>query len=347
MTASSVGGRSWCRMNKIVEEFRTRPLVAEDLQRVIEIDSEYTSRRRDGFFRKRLDAALAEPHKFVYLGCDIDAVLQGFLLARLQEGEYGAGEPSASFDAIGVDPALVTQGLGRALLDALTGILQHKGIAAIHTQADWHNLPMLQFFAGTGFALAPRHILERAATPLHDEKFADDLVEEAGRLGDTNDYSEVTSDQPGAMARDLVACRSLRDGDLSALVKIDRKISGRNHANYYEQKMAEALGESGVRVSLVAEQDNHVVGFVMARVDFGEYDRIEPIAVLDSLAVDPDYAHHLVGTALLSQLLANLSALQIEVVRSETDAEHAAVFGFLKRNGFYRSQRLPFVRTVS
>jgi len=91
-------------MNKGVEKFLTRPLVADDLQRVVEIDSKYSGRRRDGFFRKRLDAALAEPHKFVYLGCEIDAVLQGFLLARLQEGEYGSEEPSASFDAIGVDP---------------------------------------------------------------------------------------------------------------------------------------------------------------------------------------------------------------------------------------------------
>ncbi len=334
-------------MNNAVSICKTRPLVADDLQRVIEIDSEYSTRRRDGFFRKRLEAALGEPHKFVYLGCVIDGVLQGFLLARLQEGEYGAEEPSASFDAIGVAPGLAAKGLGRSLLEALATILRHKGIATIHTQADWRNLHMLQFFAGTGFSLAPRHILERAATPLHDEQYADDLVEEAGKLGDANDYSDLSSDQPGAMARDLVACRSLRESDLQALVKIDRKISGKNHANYYAQKLTEALGESGVRVSLVAEQDDHVVGFVMARVDFGEFDRIEPVAVLDSLAVDPDYAHHLVGTALLSQLLTNLAALQIEVVRSETDAEHAAVFGFLKRNGFSRSQRLPFVRSVN
>jgi len=183
-----------------------------------------------------------------------------------------------------------------------------------------------------------RHILEPAATPLHDEQFSSELVEEAGKLGDANDYSDVCADQPGAMARDLIACRSLHESDLPAVVKIERKISGKSHANYYAQKVAEALGESGIRVSLVAEQDDHVVGFVMARVDFGEFDPIEPVAVLDSISVDPDYTHHLVATALLSQLLANLSTLQIEVVRSQTDAEHAAVFGLLKRNGFFRSQ---------
>lgn len=334
-------------MKRSMENFQARPLIAGDLERVIEIDCEYTGRRRDGFYRKRLEAALAEPRNFVYLGCESNAVLQGFLLARLQEGEYGTEEPSASLDAIGVDPGAATRGMGRSLLAALDAILQHKDICAIHTQADWRNLSMLRFFAGTGFSLAPRHILERAADYLDDSQFVDDLIEEAGRLGDANDYSDAESDHRGALARDIIPCRSMRDSDLAAIVKIDRKISDRKHQAYFEQKLAEALDESGLRVSLVAEQDDHVVGFVMARVDFGEFDRIEPAAVLDSIAVDPGYTHHLVGTALLSQLLANLSALQIEVIRSETDAAHFDVLKFLQRNGFAISQRLAFVREVN
>ncbi len=340
---------SSCRMNSVnrsMENFQARPLVAGDLQRVIEIDCEYTGRRRDGFYRKRLEAAVAEPRNFVYLGCESNAVLQGFLLARLQEGEYGTEQPSASLDAIGVDPEVAAKGVGRSLLEALDGILRHKGIRTIHTQADWRNLSILQFFAGTGFSLAPRHILEKDADYPDDSQLVDDLIEEAGRPGDANDYSDAEGDQRGALARDVIPCRSLHEADLAAILRIDRKISGREHQAYYEQKLAEALDESGLRVSLVAEQDDHVVGFVMARVDFGEFDRIEPAAVLDSIAVDPGYTHHLVGTALLSQLLANLSALQIEVIRSETDAAQFDVLRFLQRNGFAISQRLAFVREV-
>lgn len=324
----------------------TRPLVAEDLERVIEIDSKYSGRRRDGFYRKRLEAALAEPGNFVYLGCDRDGALQGFLLARLQEGEYGTAGRSASLDAIAVDPGMTTKGMGRSLLEALDEILQHKGIETMYTQADWRNLPMLQFFAGTGFSLAQRHILERDAIGLSDSEFAADLIEEAEQRGDPNDYSDAGGERRGELARDLIPCRSMRETDLEAITKIDRKTTGAEHRAYYEQKLTEALDESGIRVSLVAEQDDHVVGFVMARVDFGEFDRIEPAAVLDSIAVDPGFAHHLVGTALLSQLLANLSALQIEHVRSETDAEHFDVLRFLQRNGFSLSQRLVFARQV-
>jgi ribosomal protein S18 acetylase RimI-like enzyme len=333
-------------MSRSTEDVQTRPLVAGDLERVIEIDHNCTGRRRDGFYRKRLQAAIDEPHGFVYLGCDSKSRLQGFLLARLQEGEYGTAGRTASMDAIGVDPAVARKGMGRSLLDSLDKILRHKGIKTIHTQADWRNLPMLEFFAGTGFSLAPRHILEREAGYLDDLEFAEDLIRDSNRLGDANDYSDAEGHQRGALARDIIPCRSMRDGDLAAIVKIDRKISGVDHQAYYGQKLAEALDESGVRVSLVAEQDDHVVGFAMARVDFGEFDRIEPAAVLDSIAVDPGYTHHLVGTALLSQLLANLSALQIELVRSETGAEHFDVLRFLQRNGFSISQHLAFMRKV-
>ncbi|MFQ5982370.1 MAG: GNAT family N-acetyltransferase [Woeseiaceae bacterium] len=322
-------------------KFQTRPLVADDLERVIEIDSAYTDRRRDGFYRKRLQAALAEPRNFVYLACESGNGLQGYLLARLAEGEYGTEGRSASMDAIGVDPGAGRHGMGRSLLDALDDILKHKGIGTVHTQADWRNLRMLEFFAGTGFSLAPRLVLERDAGFLDDEP-----IEESGRLGDPNDYSDADGDQRGALARDIIPCRSMCASDLQAIIKIDRNITGSDHSAYYEQKLVEALDESGIRVSLVAELDDHVVGFVMARVDFGEFDRIEPAAVLDSIAVDPAYTHRLVGTALLSQLLANLAALQIEVVRSEADAEHFDVLRFLRHNGFSISQRLAFVRQV-
>ena len=48
-------------------EFRTRPLTADDLTRVIDIDAQSVGRRRDDFYRKRLEAALADPGKNIGL----------------------------------------------------------------------------------------------------------------------------------------------------------------------------------------------------------------------------------------------------------------------------------------
>lgn len=161
------------------------------------------------------------------------------------------------------------------------------------------------------------------------------------------DYSAPSGDDFAALERDRLPCRSLRPDDLAALVAIDRRITGRDRGPYYRRKMSEALEESGVRVSLVAEADGRVVGFVMARVDLGEFGQTEPEAVIDTIAVDPAYGHRKVGTALVSQLLANLAALRVERVRTELPWGNFGLIAFLARCGFIPSPRLAFSRPVA
>ncbi|MBP8081101.1 MAG: hypothetical protein KAY12_02995, partial [Arenimonas sp.] len=66
----------------------------------------------------------------------------------------------------------------------------------------------------------------------------------------------------------------------------------------------------------------------------------------DSVAVLPAVGHRLVGSALLSQLLVNLTGLRLETVRTEVDADHLDVMGFLLKNGFRQSQELVFSRPL-
>ncbi len=101
-----------------------------------------------------------------------------------------------------------------------------------------------------------------------------------------------------------------------------------------------------MRVSLVAEVDNVPVGFVMARVDLGEFGRVETTAVIDTIGVDPEYRDKGVGRALISQLLANLSTLRVERVRTEVDWQNRDLLAYLDRSGFLPSQRLCFNRPL-
>jgi ribosomal protein S18 acetylase RimI-like enzyme len=101
-----------------------------------------------------------------------------------------------------------------------------------------------------------------------------------------------------------------------------------------------------VRVSLVAERDGRPVGFIMARVDFGEFGRMEPTAVMDTIGVDPDYRQQGIGRALLSQLLVNLMTLRIERIRTELDWRDRDLLAFLDRCGFWPSQQLCLVHTI-
>ena len=159
------------------------------------------------------------------------------------------------------------------------------------------------------------------------------------------DYSGKAAADFGPLARDRIPVGSLQAGDLRALVAIDRRITGRDRAVYFQRKLTEALSDSDVRVSLVAELDSVPVGFIMARVDFGEFGQVETTAVIDTIGVDPDYRNRGVGCALLSQLLANLGTLRVEKVRTEVDWQDRDLLGYLGRNGFRPSQLLCFDRS--
>jgi len=163
------------------------------------------------------------------------------------------------------------------------------------------------------------------------------------RVGDPQeiDYS-VTPADFGPLARDRMPVRSMKQSDLGALVAIDRRITGRDRASYFERKLAEALHESDVRISLVVELDGVPAGFIMARVDFGEFGRLESAAVLDTIGVEPEFRARGVGRALLSQLLANLASLRVDKLLTEVDWSDRDLMGFLARSGFKPSTRLCF-----
>jgi predicted N-acetyltransferase YhbS len=169
------------------------------------------------------------------------------------------------------------------------------------------------------------------------------------RVGDAAeiDYGKPTVPDFGPLARDRIPVRAMRESDLAAMIAIDRRITGRDRSGYFERKLEEALRESDVRVSLVAEQDGAVVGFIMARVDFSEFDRFEPIAVMDTIGVDPVWHGRGVGRALLSQLLMNLATLRVERIRTDVAWRDRDLLGFLDRCGFLPAQQLCFERPVS
>lgn len=163
---------------------------------------------------------------------------------------------------------------------------------------------------------------------------------------DEIDYSEPLGDDFEDLSRDRVPIRSMEMGDLEQLIAIDEKITGQNRRAYYERKLAETFDESAIRVSLIAEDDGIPVGFIMARVDFGEFGRAEPEAVIDTIGVEPNSMHMDVGTAMMSQLLGNLFALNIDRVRTEVDWNHYPLLSFLEGCGFTPSHRLSWQRRL-
>jgi ribosomal protein S18 acetylase RimI-like enzyme len=140
--------------------------------------------------------------------------------------------------------------------------------------------------------------------------------------------------------RDGLTVRSLIATDAPRLVRMDQAITGRNRTGWYEGKLKRALEESGIRISLGAERDGVLVGAVLGSLHYGEFGQPEPIAVLDTILVDPGFSGRGVGTALLDQLVKNLHALGIRSLRTEVAWDEHALNRFLGRHGFAPAPRL-------
>ena len=146
---------------------------------------------------------------------------------------------------------------------------------------------------------------------------------------------------------DGVLVRSLRVSDGSRLTRMDQAITGRNRSAWYEGKLKRAMAESDVRISLGAEVDGCLVGAVLGALHYGEFGLPEPIAVLDTILVEPEYAGCGVGTALLDQLVKNLRAFGIERLRTEVAWNEHDLNRFLAGRGFVPAPRLVLELDVS
>lgn len=110
--------------------------------------------------------------------------------------------------------------------------------------------------------------------------------------------------------------RAMRPKDLREIVRIDRGITGRDRGSYIAARMAEAMDDSAIRVSLCARLEGAIAGFVMARADLGDFGRTEPVAVVDTIGVDIAHWKSGIGRSLVEQLFANLGELHIERVET-------------------------------
>lgn len=324
--------------------FTVRALAAADLPAVTAIDAAQQGRSRRVYVERRLAAALREPHLHVQLGADDGAGLAGYALARVLQGEFGRAEPALRLELVGVRPDARGRGIGRALFDALLAWARRHGIEAVRTGAHWRDVAMLRWLDATGFALAPSYVIE-CAVDRGAYRAERDAVPPTPAPREI-DYGAQPPNDFERLARDDADVRSMTGAELDAIARIDRRITGRDRRGYLEAQLAEAMHDSAIRVSLAAYRDGALVGYLMARADFGDFGRTEPVAVLDTLGVDPDYARRGIGRALLSQLFANLGALRVERVETVIAYDDLALAGFFTACGFVPSQRLAFVRPV-
>ncbi len=328
---------------------KARALTPGDLEAVIALDAALEGRGRRSYFERRLAAAQRHPELHAQFAVDEGGALAGYVLGRVLQGEFGRAVPGMRLEQMGVKPSAQGHGIGNALGDALEDETRRRGMRELRTASLWREHGMLRYLDARGWSLGRVVVLEcaLAENTLGAAGEQPIMVHGRERPADQNDYGAPAPNDYETMARDTAEVRSLTMADLEDVTRIDRRLTGRDRSGYIRYRLDEALQQSAIRLSLLARKEGTTAGFLMASADYGDFGRAEPVALIDTVDVDPAFARQGVGRALLSQLFLNLRALGIERVETVIGMGNLDLMRFLVAAGFHPGERIAFTKTLA
>ncbi len=133
--------------------------------------------------------------------------------------------------------------------------------------------------------------------------------------------------------------RALKTEDLDAIVKIDKRVLGEDRKNYWERKL-KLMSDKSSQLSLVAEVEGEVVGFIVGDVSGWEFGVPETIGWMDTIGVDPAYQKKGVATALAHELIKNLKTIGVRTIYTLVSWDDWDLLQFFHAMGFTRGDMI-------
>jgi predicted N-acetyltransferase YhbS len=136
-----------------------------------------------------------------------------------------------------------------------------------------------------------------------------------------------------------VIIRTLKKDDLNAIVGIDERVLGENRRNYWERKL-ELMNDSSSQISLVAEVEGEVQGFILGDVSGWEFGVPETVGWIDTIGIDPAYQKKGLATVLSRELIQNLKALRVKTIYTLVSWNDWDLLQFFHAMGFTRGDMI-------
>jgi len=136
-----------------------------------------------------------------------------------------------------------------------------------------------------------------------------------------------------------VKIRSLRKEDLGAIVAIDAKVLGENRKDYWEKKL-ELMNDKSSQVSLVAEVEGKVLGFILGDVSGWEFGVPDTIGWIDTIGIDPAYQKKGLAKALAQELIRRLKTIGVRTIYTLVSWSDWDLLQFFHAMGFTRGDMI-------
>lgn len=131
-----------------------------------------------------------------------------------------------------------------------------------------------------------------------------------------------------------VKIRPMTLDDLDAIVEIDLKVIGKSRPDYWKKMVPE--NPQYPFLSLVAEFEGKVIGFVLGEVSGWEFGVPDTIGWLSIIGVNPDYQHKGVARKLSREFIKNLKTMNVSVIYTLVNWNDWDLLKFYKEMGFTR-----------
>ena len=148
------------------------------------------------------------------------------------------------------------------------------------------------------------------------------------------------------MSRSAINVRPVELSDLDAIVRVDEKLSGQTRKEYWQQRL-EIAALRPPWMSLVAETDGRLVGFLLGWVGESEFGIARRTGWVDLIGVDPPYRGRGIAQTLLRRFVESGRELRaIERVATLVDLGQPDVREFFARVGFHRGPMIQMEQSV-
>ena len=149
------------------------------------------------------------------------------------------------------------------------------------------------------------------------------------------------------MNESTINIRLMKADDFDAVVAIDEKVLRASRPEYYELKFEKLFkSKDYLPVSLVAEEDGTVLGFVMGELYMGEYGIFQEAATLDTIGVDPYYQHKGIGEQLINEFVDHLRNVGVQKINTLVDWNDSKLIHFFSANQFSPSKTINLERSL-
>lgn len=153
-----------------------------------------------------------------------------------------------------------------------------------------------------------------------------------------------------------VKLRPMERGDIDAMLAIygkikDEKLPGvkRSRLSYRGDITFDEIASTNpggpLDLSLVAEVDGEVVGFIWGRLAFAGIP-IDEVGIIHMLIVDPDHQKQGIATKLVNAMVKRCHDRGVNTLRAVIDERHWELQNYFQGLGFKRSELVIYTKTA-